>query len=522
MTRMEQTSRQTNHLGSQLLRGAQAQWIVAALSWLIVGLGIILRVAQYAFNRSLWLDEAYLALNITQRSFAELLQPLDYDQGAPIGFLMIERLLVELFGSSEYVLRLFPLLCSLAALLLVLAVARRTLPPVAALVGVLLFATSDRLIYYASEVKQYSSDVAVALLLTWMAVRITHHGLTPARVVTFGLVGAAALWLSHPALFVLAGVGLSLLVPFVLAKDWKRSAWLSVAFALWGLSLAVCYVVSLRQLSANDYLRDYWASREGFMPLLPTSAADVKWFIETFFDVFRNPGGLEFSAIASFAWITGVIVLMRERRMTTALLLSPIILTLIASALHLYPFADRLILFIVPALLLIVGAGAGYLYTTLRHNSAKVAYAFMALLCVPTLFQAAIAGVQPRTFEEIKPVMQYVKDRMQPDDRIYVYYSAQYAFKFYQDEVGFQNNEYSVGVESRADLHQYVADLERLRGNARVWVIFSHTYTNRGMDEVQFFLFHLDAMGERLDAFTQPRAAAFLYDLSNSVAGAQP
>jgi hypothetical protein len=60
------------------------------LPWLIIGLGIVLRLTQYVFNRSLWYDEANLALNIIDRSVLELFQPLDHDQGAPIGFLLLE------------------------------------------------------------------------------------------------------------------------------------------------------------------------------------------------------------------------------------------------------------------------------------------------------------------------------------------------------------------------------------------------------------------------------------------------
>ena len=51
--------------------------------WIIIGLGIILRLVQYLYNRSLWLDEASLALNVIEKSFSGLLQPLGYDQMAP-------------------------------------------------------------------------------------------------------------------------------------------------------------------------------------------------------------------------------------------------------------------------------------------------------------------------------------------------------------------------------------------------------------------------------------------------------
>ena len=89
--------------------------VLMALS---LGLGVVIRLRQFAAGRSLWLDEAALGLNIIQRSAAELLRPLDYLQGAPIGYLWLVRLAVVLGGPSERMLRAVSLLAGVAALLL--------------------------------------------------------------------------------------------------------------------------------------------------------------------------------------------------------------------------------------------------------------------------------------------------------------------------------------------------------------------------------------------------------------------
>jgi hypothetical protein len=128
----------------------------------------LLRLTQFLSNRSLSLDEAKLALNIVNRSFAQLCKPLDYGQGAPIGFLMLERSALHLFGSGEYALRLFPFLAGMISLLLFYQLAKQSVPTGAVPIALGLFATSAPLIYYSSEVKQYSGDVPIALLL-WSA-----------------------------------------------------------------------------------------------------------------------------------------------------------------------------------------------------------------------------------------------------------------------------------------------------------------------------------------------------------------
>jgi len=117
------------------------------LPWMIIFLGVALRLAQYLANRSLWLDESYIALNIVQRSFSQLFGPLDYHQVAPIGFLLIEKVAVQAFGNTEYALRLFPLFSGIVALLLLYKLASWYLAPRATIIALGLFSIADPLIY---------------------------------------------------------------------------------------------------------------------------------------------------------------------------------------------------------------------------------------------------------------------------------------------------------------------------------------------------------------------------------------
>jgi len=77
---------------------------------ILIGLGILLPLIQFIYNRSIWLDEAMLSLNIIHKGYFELLKPLDYVQVAPILFLIIEKFFSTIIPNSEYGLRLFPLL----------------------------------------------------------------------------------------------------------------------------------------------------------------------------------------------------------------------------------------------------------------------------------------------------------------------------------------------------------------------------------------------------------------------------
>ena len=180
------------------------------LTWLILLIGVALRLFRYANNRSLWFDETLLALNILHRSTAGLFRPLDYHQGAPLGFLLLLKLATKIGGGSELALRAIPLLAALLSLFLFWGVADSNLSPRAVPLAVAFFALSPTLIHFSSEAKQYSSDVAVTLVLLWAATRYGGSALTASGALKLALLGATAIWFSHPASFILAAIAATL------------------------------------------------------------------------------------------------------------------------------------------------------------------------------------------------------------------------------------------------------------------------------------------------------------------------
>jgi hypothetical protein len=54
-----------------------------------VAAGFCFRLRMLLMDRSLWLDPAMLALNVVDKSYRELLGPLDLNQIAPFGFLLV-------------------------------------------------------------------------------------------------------------------------------------------------------------------------------------------------------------------------------------------------------------------------------------------------------------------------------------------------------------------------------------------------------------------------------------------------
>lgn len=495
------------------------------LSWFIICFGIAVRLVQYFYNRSLWADEAVLALNIVNRSYLELLQPLDYDQGAPFGFLIVEKLAIQIFGNNEYALRLFPLLSGIMSLLLFYQLAKRFLRGYAVPIGLAFLASLYYLIYYATELKQYSSDVAVALFSCLLVTEIFRKRLSIKKVILFSVLGALTIWFSHPAIFVLAGFGGSYLLNYIFTKKINKNKNVKlfrvlIIYSTWLFSFGLFYFVSVQSLNKNQTLMTSWSGRNAF----PASIFDIIWVFDAFGRFFYLP--LDFrglmDGVAIFAFVIGCISLFRRQKENLLILLSPLIVAFFAAYLQKYPFSGRLVLFLIPFFVLLIAEGVHSLIIKTRSKPAFIAG---IILLISLLFQPITkAGnllINPIQNEEIKQVLNYVKSKEQPSDTIYVFQRGQYQFLYYADKYGYQQGDYVIGVDdldredgrnlSDKERQRYENDLNKLRGNKRVWVIFSHSHVGA---ENAMMKSYLDKIGKQIDYFESPGAFVYLYDLS--------
>lgn len=490
-------------------------------------LGAALRVAHFVLDRSLWLDEVMLARNIVARSFGRLLQPLDYNQAAPVGFLWLEKLSVTFLGSGEAALRLVPLVAMLLSLPLFARIARRALPQPAAALSLCLFVLSPSLVYYAAECKQFALDVCVALALWCLADSV--QGRTDRRAVAaLGAAGAAAIWFSHAAVFSLCGMGAALALCPIGGDSRAGRVRLAAVVGPWLLSAAAAYTVSMSKVAANTFLAGYWAS--GFLPLPPVTASDAGAWTRAFGELFRVATSIPLGPVTTtWTWTDGaafVVAVLAVRRLArhnrplATMLTFTVVAALAAAALHKYPIQGRLVLFTVPISCLAAVAGLDEL---LRHLSSTRRAPAMILVALGLALPPTAALVrfyrQPYQ-EELRPVLQQLHRRVEADDVLYLHLGSVHAFRFYttqRDDCSVAARDIRVGssVPKPPDYSPLVADLDRLHGAARVWFVFSHDW-GRSPEERPFLLAQLDRRGRSLFRIEEPGASAYLYDLRGS------
>lgn len=484
-----------------------APYVPVAVFVAVLVLGGGLRLAMLLTDRSLWLDESMLALNLVNRSPRQLLDPLDWNQGAPIGFLLAVKGAISLFGGSAWALRLVPFVASLAGMVGFAWVARRLLPSFAALLAVGLFALSPYLVSYSAECKQYASDAAIAIGLFAVSLGLL-EGKGGWRWSVLGVAGAGAVWCSHPAAFVLGGIGTALLAHALVARDRARFIAASLTVGAWLVSFGVCYLVCLKQLGGNKYLADYWTDH--FLPL--GSLGVVSWVADHLIALFTTPGGFGGSLVplGGFAAILAAVGLRefaRDRWPVAIALVGPLGLVLFASALQKYPFGGRLLLFLVPFAVLTVAAGGWAVFDALREKNRFAAVALLGLLVGAGGWQTSDVIRRPMRQEQLEPVLEQVRNEIRPGDRVYVYYSAVPAFLYYTRERQLPAGAIVLGEEHRDDPALYRVELARQHG--RVWVIFSHPHNQ----EETTIRTTLDCRGPCEREVKRPGASAWLYRL---------
>lgn len=452
-----------------------------------------------------------LARNIIDRSPFELLTPLDYNQGAPVLFLLFVETITNLFGSSELALRLIPLLSSLIGLAIFFLVARFFLETRYIPIALFLFAFSPELVYYAQELKQYSVDVTIVIALSYYFLRVTNSN-APRKIdlICLGVLGSLSTFLSHPSIFVIASIASTLIVLKFYNRQSIPLSCLSLIFSSWIISFGVNYIFFLKPLSMNKDLFNYWDS--GFLPL-PTSAdALIVWYktASNFLSFSTLPA--QFHGVVLVLVLAAVALASGIRNKSAPMLMSAMcfFFAIGCSIAGKYPFSGRLALYAIPLLILIVVRGL----QAISDGKSVVVYCIMTIaLIFPSFMSLPNIALHPIQKEEVRPLLEYVNSNRKSGDHVYVYYGASHAINYYlrNDTQNRNSGFWHFGRFSRNDRTGYIEDIHAMRKWPRVWFIFSHLY----WDEEDFFIAYTD--GILLDKKTEHGASLYLYQFRQSV-----
>src|SRR6185369_2095498 len=171
----------------------------------IILFGLTLILGLYGIERSLWLDEIWVANSVNAPTLSGMFYYPNWLQTSPPLFLLLARAAISVFGLSTVVLRSVPLLLSLVAVAAMLALARRVVAPPYAVLATGILAFHPTVVEYFRSFKQYGGEVAATALVLWAAVTYLQQ---PQRRQFYVLLGvtAGAMMLSYPTVFLLPGL----------------------------------------------------------------------------------------------------------------------------------------------------------------------------------------------------------------------------------------------------------------------------------------------------------------------------
>jgi hypothetical protein len=490
----------------------------------LVLLGVALRLWEFVFNRSLYLDEILLTRSIVGMPLRELLtKPLLMDQVAPRGFLLIERLVVMVFGPSELALRLFPLLCGILSVILFRRLAERVLTGTGPALALFLFAIGVPLIRYGGDVKQYAMDIAAAIGLLLLALDLREKEATTKRLLLAGALGLVIVWFSQAAVLVMAGIGLGLAVDWLISRD--RRAWreLLVMIPMWGVASIAAVITGMRSMtpSTREFMDDFWAG--GFFPRTLRVTEAPGWFWERLSSIFSDPSLLRYRWPAVFLLVAlaGVIALWRRSRPAALLLVGPFVVTMAAAVAHQYPFRGRLIVWLVPSALIAEAAGAEWIRGRASAFHSGVGAVVGAALMLAFLASPVMAMWEmppPYDIEHWRALLSYLQNHRQTGDEIYVLPIQRIGMSFYGPSYGVQPRDWTTGVCEQNDTRAYIQDVDRYRGVRRLWVASGSTRPFRTARAS--VLGYLNTIGVKKDSLefpslTMTSVSVELYDLSD-------
>jgi 4-amino-4-deoxy-L-arabinose transferase-like glycosyltransferase len=475
------------------------------LFFVILLAGVILRLIQFGINRSLWLDEAMLALNIMHKDFPELARPLDYNQAAPVLFLFLEKVSVVVFGTSEMALRLVSLLAGIISIYLVYRLTKNITGNVsAALIAMFLFATSELLIDYSAEVKQYQTDVFAALLILTVTFDGKAGSIDRRKFLIMALAGAAGIFLSHIAVFVLFEVSLYLVYKYRASILKEKN--LRAVLAAWLAAFILYYGFFIFNHPAKTNMVSYW--QDDFMPLSFFSDEFNEWFYTRFIYVFIKLYAIPFI----FIYLISVFIFARRKNaLMLFFLLLPLGFHFLISGFGIYPFATRTTLYLSAFLTPALAAGLLEITSWLSQRTHKMVGAIVlagVLVFMPIVLRN---NKYPRKKEEIKDSIAFIEKNINADQPIYLYSGAVIAAQYYRETNCFSSQHRLItGTPNRDEPGKYIDEIKA--AGKETWLLFSAVYTGKKGNEEDFIVNTLMAAegATVLQKFKTKGSAAYL------------
>jgi mannosyltransferase len=434
---------------------------------------------------SYWRDEA-ATLTAVHRTFPQLLRMLGHVDAVHGVYYMIIWPLVRAFGAAEVVTRLPSVLAMTAAAAAVAALGRRLVSPAAGLAAGLVFAVLPQISRYAQDARSYALVTALGTTATYLLVRAIstggrRRGWLTGYAVCMGVMGALNIF----GVLLIAAHAVTVALACLRGEDGRIRMSLAglrgqQAGSARSLALGWLAAVAGALALASPILALGIAQRDTASWIRPPGPATLRRLAQLV-----GPPPMVIAAVLIVA--IGLAVMARSGRAGLRAAWPPRLAALTAPWLMLPPalligvsfslplFVPRYILYCLPALALLVGAGLA----ALGRVAGMAAFAALALLGLTAQLAIRSPGGHG---DNIRAVDRIIAAQRQPGDAVLYtnkdanYFTAAYPYGLAQlDNIGRDKSGAQLGRLVQTTVPDAVLR-QRLRGVSRLWFIDASTY----------------------------------------------
>ena len=429
---------------------------------------VVSKAKQYYLRSFFWSDEIKLASNILNRGYLQFFEPLSDHQVAPPFFMMAIKFVVALFGDYELVFRGLPFLASILSPYFFYLILRKEWNPFTRGMALLLFCTTPILLRYASEFKPYSTDVFFSLIAYYLFITRRESFSVLFLSIKFLFLIFMPL-LSIPSFFILIGI----VAQELFSKERKKVIMVLLFFGM--MAWFICYFFYYAEAKHTLFMENFWASRVGTigdspMQFLEKNLSNFKnIFIRGFAFGYAWPMGM-------FFFFFGMIRLFLQKRSLGLALFIPLFLTLIFSIFNRYPFYMRMILFLFPSFTIAIILGINVFLESRKFFFRTFGIIFFIILWSGPLHKTVTTWITPFQQNQTEELFRYLRDAVEKNDKVYVYYRTRYEWEYYWKKASTQNPEVILGNPLFTGEEDALKEIRRLSKKGRVWLVFSRCY----------------------------------------------
>lgn len=338
-----------------------SKYLKFILIFAIIAFGIFIRTHVFLQKASFFCDESAIILNLYEKNYLGLFFPLKYDQQAAPLFLIISKFMLMKFGINEIMLRLVPYLSSIFSLLLFYLLSKKIFKNnLSTIFATFLFACNLPLIEVSQVLKQYSSDAFFSVIAMFVVVNLDFEKINTKKVVLLSFLTILSFWCAYPMVIIIFSFILLFLIKSLMSKNYQQIKHVIIFTILNLFGACVYYFTNLHGPSSSKELHLFWEKYPGFFPNTYDQLIGLNHYI------FNINNSTELLLVFMLICL-GSFSLIKKDKFTFGIIVFPILCTLILSALEIYPFVGRLIIFLIPNFIILVSSSLDFI--EIKKNS---------------------------------------------------------------------------------------------------------------------------------------------------------